>query len=344
MNMFAGRQRPQPGSARLAASPVVPSHLFLPVISYAGVAALSAGTVKVLGVTWVTVGLLGWTVALPMAMLVTVCSRGGAGVAQSMGGVPADPRLTNLAREAASAVGIPPPAAVFSVDAKEPNAFAASSLWSGEPTVAVTKGLRDILTDREMKAVLAHEMGHLKHRDVVSNMHVAIAAVGFGGIYETGRTLLRSSGNSNKKSRKDKDGSSSAGLGLALMGAGFATQATAHVIRLAASRNAELKADRAAAEAFGASALISALEKIDASSARRPRDLSESKVGKAFAFAMISDGPSRTASASPTAPLSSGKDIGRLLKSARQALSTHPSLETRVDALRQGVADGALER
>jgi len=261
-----------------------------------------------------------------------------------MGGMPADARLTNLAREAANAVGIQPPSAVFSVDAKEPNAFAASSLWSGEPTVAVTKGLRDILTDREMKAVLAHEMGHLKHRDVVSNMHVAIAAVGFGGIYEAGRALLRSSGNSNKKSRKDKDGSSSAGLGLALMGAGLATQATAHVVRLAASRNAELKADRAAAEAFGASALISALEKIDASSARRPRDLSESKAGKAFAFAMISDGPSGTASPSPTAPLTSGKGIGELLRSARQALSTHPSLETRVDALLQGVADGALKR
>ena len=49
-----------------------------------------------------------------------------------------------------------------------------------DATVAVTDGLTSILTDDELRAVLAHEMGHVRHDDVQRNMHVAIAAIGLG--------------------------------------------------------------------------------------------------------------------------------------------------------------------
>merc|ERR1719409_591460 len=167
-------------------------------------------------------------------------------------------------------------------------------MFGGGGTVAVTSGLRSILTTDELKAVLAHEMGHLRHRDVARNMHVAIASAGLGGIYSAGRVLLDSSSRRRRSSRskkKDDDGDSSAALGLALVGVGLTSQALAHGLQLAASRNSELEADRAAAEAFGAATLISALRKISSEAAVRPSDLRSSRTAKLMAHAMISDGP-----------------------------------------------------
>merc|ERR1719421_264885 len=119
-----------------------------------------------------------------------------------MGGKPADSTLTALTNEAADAVGVPHPQAVYEIDAREPNAFAASNLFSKSQTVAVTSGLRSVLSTNELKAVLAHEMGHLKHSDVVRNMHVAIAVAGMGGVYNMGRMLFESS--SKKQRRRSK--------------------------------------------------------------------------------------------------------------------------------------------
>merc|ERR1719201_2337769 len=117
-------------------------------------------------------------------------------------------------------------------------------MFGGGGTVAVTSGLRSILTNDELKAVLAHEMGHLKHRDVARNMHVAIASAGLGGIYEAGRLLLRASTHKERsrkksKSKDDDDNGSSTGVAVALMAGGVALQGVAHVLRLAASRDAE---------------------------------------------------------------------------------------------------------
>merc|ERR1719284_455419 len=113
------------------------------------------------------VGLVALCVGVPVAVLGSqLLVVGGAGIAKSMGGKPADSRLTNLAHEAAVAVGVPPPQHVYEIAKQEPNAFAASGMFSGDTTVAVTTGLRSVLSTNELKAVLAHEMAHLRHRDV----------------------------------------------------------------------------------------------------------------------------------------------------------------------------------
>merc|ERR1719163_2283303 len=139
-------------------------------------------------------------------------------------------------------------------------------------------------------------MGHLKHRDVARNMHLVIAIAGLGGIYEAGRMLLdiqaRGGGSSSDSSDDDEGGGSGATLGLGLMALGLGSQGVAHLVQLAASRGAELEADRAAAEAFGAQSLISALAEIDKAAATAPADLRDDKEGRKLAFAMISDGPS----------------------------------------------------
>ena len=126
------------------------------------------------------------------------------------------------------------------------------------------------------------------------------------------------------------------------MAAGLVTQSAAHGLRLMASRDAEIKADRAAAEAYGANTMIRALEKIDEHSRRRPADLRASKGGKAFAFAMISDGPT----AKPSRRVESDGGVfgaaGRFFNRVNTALRTHPTLDKRVEALEAAAAAGLV--
>lgn len=315
---------------------------------------MTVGAVNLIGASWSSAALLGWTIGLPVGVMLISCSRGGASIAKSMGGKPADPTLTRYAQEAAEAVGVSPPEAVYEVPANEPNAFAASNLFSSSTTVAVTSGLRSALTTDELKAVLAHEMGHLQYHDVVRNMHVATAVAGFSGIYQTGRMLMRvddrktsRSDKNNKKGKDDSGGTATAGL--ALMGAGMAAEGVAHLVRLAASRNAEIRADRAAAKAFGADTMISALRKIERSASRQPADLRASRSGRAFAFAMISDGASEPAGRDVSgkkgglSPQTAKKKAQRSLwQTVTGALRTHPPMDERIAALEQATAAGVV--
>eukprot|EP00966_Prymnesium_polylepis_P209846 4860181-Prymnesium_polylepis.1 len=116
---------------------------------------------------------------------------GGERVAKMMGGQPADATLTALCARVATRAGLPPPAHVYVIPTNELNAFAAG-FGSGDATVAVTKGLRNALSTRELEAVVAHEIGHIRHADTRTNMHVAVAIAGLGGLYEMGNILLRS--------------------------------------------------------------------------------------------------------------------------------------------------------
>ena len=78
--------------------------------------------------------------------------------------------------------------------------------------VNLVNGLRRALSTRELEAVIAHEIGHIRHSDMSTNMHAAIAIAGLGGLYEMGRML----------ERDDKDEKS---LGLSFMVGGAAARA-----------------------------------------------------------------------------------------------------------------------
>jgi len=98
----------------------------------------------------------------------------------------------------------------------------------------VTTGLRRALNEAELKAVIAHEMGHIRARDVSKNMHLAAAVAGLGGVYEAGRILTRSKSSSKSKT-KDKEGSTRL-VGLGLMAGGFAAKLGGEAFRCAESR------------------------------------------------------------------------------------------------------------
>lgn len=268
------------------------------------------------------------SVALPLVVsLVEFMVLGGPRIARIMGGEPADTYLATLVRGVAHDASLSSPAHIFEIPTKEMNAFAAG-MFLRDSTVAVTSGLRAALSEQELKAVIAHEMGHLRHSDVARNMHLAAAAAGLGGLYQGGRALLRSS--SSKGSKKKDDSGSAVALGVGMMAAGLGAQTCAHLIRLGLGRGAEFAADRVAAELYGPDALVSALRKIETRGAAAKRD-SLGVRGNAFAHLFIAPEPGAAPDTHKTRvaerkPWWSWQRLGKLL-------STHPSMEERVDAL-----------
>lgn len=256
-----------------------------------------------------------------------------------MGGKPADPRLTTLAESVAARAGMTRPAHVFEIPTGELNAFAAG-FGKKDATIAVTSGMRQALTEKELEAVIAHEVGHIRHADMRTNMHVAVAIAGLGGVYEIGKMIVRSDSRRNTRKRKKDDNSGSAiPLGVTMMAAGAASRLVGRMVQLSMSRSAEFDADGVAAELCGSDAMISALSKIQkeaevrkaqrrsgswfpsSSSPTKPA-LSSFRAG-VFAHAYISDG---------RGDAERGEEgfWGRL----QQAFSTHPSTERRIAALR----------
>merc|ERR1712118_366322 len=90
---------------------------------------------------------------------------GGERVAKMMGGKKADAYLTDLANGVSTKAGLPPPAHVYEIPTNELNAFAAG-FGRKDATVAVTSGLRKALNKKELEAVIAHEIGHIRHSDM----------------------------------------------------------------------------------------------------------------------------------------------------------------------------------
>lgn len=252
---------------------------------------------------------------------------GGQRVAKLMGGQPADAHLTGIVHEVARKANMRPPAAVFEVPTEEPNAFAAG-FSERDTSVAVTTGLRRALTTSELKAVIAHEMGHIQARDVNRNMHLAAVFAGLGGAYEAGRMLLKSKPGKKKKS-EDKD--SSVAVGMALMAGGLFAKVGGEMLRCGQSRRAEFRADLMGAKLYGADAMASALRKIDALTAgsRASRDRLGAR-GNAFAHAYISNPGSRHAAA-----VGASREGDSWWSRLSRVFDTHPTLEQRVESIRQ---------
>lgn len=304
--------------------------LLIPVFGYAGVAGVALGAQQLVEhymggydlTTYMGVPLPIAAIVIPALILLGefVLLGGGERVAKVMGGEPADDALTELCSRVAVRAGLPPPAHVYEIPTSELNAFAAG-FGRGDATVAVTSGIRRALSTRELEAVIAHEIGHIRHKDMSTNMHAAVAIAGLGGLYELGNMLLRS----DSGDKDDGDEGGAASLGLALMVGGIATRILAHLLQLSISRGAEYEADRVAAEVCGADAMISALSKIDRGSATAPRDQLAAR-GSAFAHAYISNGLQE-------------REQTDGLKGAWQKLmrlwSTHPSTNDRIEALRK---------
>lgn len=208
------------------------------------------------------------------------------------------PRFYGMVRELAQRAQLPMPK-VYLIDEAAPNAFA-TGRNPENAAVAATTGILNVLSERELRGVMAHELAHVKHRDIlISTISATMAgaismlanfAVFFGGRDSEGRPA-----------------NPIAGIAVALL-----APLAAGLIQMAISRAREFEADRGGAEISGdPAALASALDKIHRYAQGLPLHAAEAHPETAQMMIMN--------------PLSGG--------GLRGLFSTHPSTEERIARL-----------
>jgi heat shock protein HtpX len=175
-----------------------------------------------------------------------------------------DPRLYNLLQNLCISRGLAMPKLRI-LETNAPNAFA-SGTRPEQYTITITRGLIDLLTEHELKAVLAHELTHIRNGDV-RTMMIAVLVVGV--LSFVGETVYRwlGGGPSAWSSSRNRSGKNSGGSRLAALLVAIALIVVAWllsvVIRFSLSRRREFLADAGAVElTHDADAMISALAKI----------------------------------------------------------------------------------
>ena len=169
-----------------------------------------------------------------------------------------EPQLHAMIREVANLAGMPMPK-VYVIATETPNAFA-TGRNPKHAVVAVTTGIRRILTDRELRAVIGHEMGHVKNRDILTSSIVATVA---GAISMIASVLMWTSLFGGNRGRNPF-------ITLAII---LLAPLAATLLQLGISRTREYAADRTGAEiTHDPEALASALLKLERGVALRPME------------------------------------------------------------------------
>ena len=214
-----------------------------------------------------------------------------------------------------------------------PNAFAYGSPLTGS-RVAVTPGLLTTLNTSEVEAVLGHELGHLRHRDVQVMMAVSVLPSVFMFL---AYSMMFSGSTSGGRGKSGGNGSNLL-IGLALIAFGYVLS----FFTLWLSRIREYYADRNSVEVVdnGAWKLSTALAKIVSASKKPGRQGQRQPQGaSAFRCLFISDpGDSNQAARNIDASLMVQEILARKITSKdnlAEALSTHPNITKRLRALQQ---------
>jgi heat shock protein HtpX len=168
-------------------------------------------------------------------------------------------RLYQIVNRLSARAGLPMPKVYIIPDAS-PNAFATGRNPS-HAAVAATEGLLRILTDDELEGVLAHELAHVKHRDILTS---SVAATLAAAIMMISRFAMFFGG-----SRDDRQGSNP----IALLATIILAPIAAMLIQAAISRSREFDADAGGASIAGSpDGLVNALRKIESASRAVPLD------------------------------------------------------------------------
>ncbi|MGP8259940.1 MAG: zinc metalloprotease HtpX [Acidobacteriaceae bacterium] len=172
------------------------------------------------------------------------------------------PRAYEVVERLTAKDGIPMPK-IYVIPSESPNAFA-TGRNPQHASVAVTHGILGLLTDEELEGVLAHELGHVKNRDILTS---SIAATLAGAITMIARMGYWAElfGYGGGGGRRERGGGLSALLML------IVAPIAASLIQLAISRSREYEADATGAHTTGNPyALASALQKLENYSKRVP--------------------------------------------------------------------------
>ena len=223
-----------------------------------------------------------------------------------------EPWLHATVERLAQMSDIPKPKKIAVMDTHVPNAFA-TGRNPKNAVVAVTRGLMSRLNEREVEAVLAHELAHVKNRDVMVMTWASLIVIAAGYLMQMlfWMSLFGGFGFGGGDDDRD-DGPSLWLIMLAVYVGTIVIYFLAQMLTMALSRYREFAADRGGAIVTGAPMqLASALAKISDDMYRIPdRDLRDVRHASAFMFA----------------PAISGGDVARLF-------SSHPPTEKRIERL-----------
>ncbi len=211
-------------------------------------------------------------------------------------------RLYAIVERLAAKANIPVPK-IYQIPTDSPNAFA-TGRNPNHASVAVTRGILDVCDDEEIEGVLAHELGHVRNRDILTSAVVATIA---GAITLIARMAYWGELFGGFGGGRDDDRRGGALSALAMM---ILAPFAAMLIQLAISRSREYQADATGADITGNPyGLARALDKIDKWSKRVPM-----RVSPTMAHMFICQ------------PLTTGEIFTSLF-------STHPPIRKRIERL-----------
>ena len=175
-------------------------------------------------------------------------------------------RLQPIVQDLSRRMGIPMPKLWVTPDAS-PNAFA-TGRNPRHASVAVTAGILQLMNDEELAAVLAHELGHVKNRDILISSIAATLASAITYLAQ----MAMSFGGGRRQSDDNRSRSPIGGLLMV-----FLAPMAAGLIRMAVSRTREFSADATSARTLGnAQPMIEALAKLDSMARQVPLQVSPS--------------------------------------------------------------------
>ena len=213
------------------------------------------------------------------------------------------PRVYSVVEQMTQRIGLPMPK-IYVIPSESPNAFA-TGRNPAHASVAVTQGILNLLTDEELAGVLAHELGHVRNRDILTSSIAATLAGAITILAQMGRFAMIFGGGGGGGSNRDREGGGIAALFMLILAPIAAT-----LIQLAVSRAREYEADATGAHMTGNPyARASALQTLDTDSNRLPLGATAS-----------------TAHLFIVAPLISGASFANLF-------STHPPIAKRIERL-----------
>lgn len=208
------------------------------------------------------------------------------------------PEIYKIVRELSQKMGLPMPK-LYITPATQANAFA-TGRGPSNASVAVTQGILDVLDKVELRAVLAHELSHVKNRDILI---ASIAAVLASAI-----SFLANMSFYGGFSRRDDDNRSAGILGILLA---LLVPIGASIIQMAVSREREFSADESGARVIGdGDPLARALMAISNSTTKTPL-----QTNPAFSSLYIAN------------------PLGGVGGAFVRLFSTHPPLEERIERL-----------
>lgn len=214
------------------------------------------------------------------------------------------PEFYGMVRDLSQRAGLPMPRVAIS-PADQPNAFA-TGRNPQNAVVCATRGLLQNMTPDEVRGVMAHELMHVRHRDILIGSVAAAVATAISSIAQMAMFASMFGGGSDDEDRPNP---------LAVLLVSLLAPMAAGLIQMAISRSREFEADRGAAELLqDGEPLARALEKLEAIGARVPMQVAPAQA-QAYIHNPLAGLPKR------------GVDMTRLF-------STHPSTQERIARLR----------